>query len=66
MPNAPFMNPVLQSILCDGLFKGRTGLYKLFPEEFGGESEEAEMPPVLIALAATFVSFSVTQYIHVF
>ena len=51
------MNPVLQSILCDGLFKGRTGLYRLFPEEFGEKSDEDEMPAVLIALAATFVGF---------
>lgn len=57
IPNAPFMNPVLQSILCDGLFKGRTGLYRLFPEEFGEKSDEDEMPAVLIALAATFVGF---------
>ena len=53
---APFMNPALQSILREGLFKGRTGLYKIFPEEFEGEPGEKEMPPVLIALAATFVS----------
>jgi hypothetical protein len=60
------MNPVLQSILCDGLFKGRVGLYKLFPEEFEEESGEAEMPAVLIALAATFVSFSIAQHIRIF
>lgn len=57
MLNAPFMNPVLQSILREGLFKGRTGLYKLFPEEFRDESGEEEMPVVLVALAATFVCF---------
>lgn len=56
MANAPFMNPVLQSILRKGLFSGRAGLYKLFPEEFDGESDDQEVPAVLVALAATFVS----------
>ena len=54
--NAPFMNPVLQSILRKGLLSGRAGLYKLFPEEFDGESDEKEVPAVLVALTATFVS----------
>ena len=58
MSTAPFMNPALQSILQEGLFKGRAGLYKIFPEEFEGEPGEKEMPPVLVALAATFVSLS--------
>jgi hypothetical protein len=39
------------------LFEGRSGLYKILPEEFGEESDEKEMPAVLVALAATFVSF---------
>ena len=51
------MHPVLQAILCKGLFEGRSGLYKIFPEEFEGEQDEKEMPAVLVALAATFVSF---------
>lgn len=54
--NAPFMNPVLHAILHEGLFKGRSGLYRLFPEEFGEEPNEREMPAALVALAATFVS----------
>ena len=66
MSNAPFMNPVLQSILHDGLFKGRTGLYKLFPEEFEKEADEKEMPVVLIALAATFVRFFIAQRVGIF
>ena len=57
MKNAPFMNLVLQSILHEGLFKGWTGLYKLFPEEFREQSGEREVPAVLIALAATYVSY---------
>jgi hypothetical protein len=59
--NAPFMNPVLQSILHDGLFKGRAGLYKLFPEEFRVQSGEREVPVVLIALAATYVNYVSAQ-----
>lgn len=51
------MHPVLQAILRKGLFEGRSGLYKIFPEEFEGEQDEKEMPAVLVALAATFVSF---------
>ena len=51
------MHPVLQAILHKGLFEGRNGLYKIFPEEFEGEQDEKEMPAVLVALAATFVSF---------
>lgn len=58
--NTPFMNPVLWVILHEGLFKGRTGLYKLFPEEFKERSSEKEMPAVLIALAATFVGYVFT------
>ena len=54
--NTPFMNPVLQSILHKGLFSGRAGLYKLFPEEFDRESDEKEVPAALVALAVTFVS----------
>ena len=54
------MNPVLWVILHEGLFKGRTGLYKLFPEEFKERSSEKEMPAVLIALAATFVGYVFT------
>ena len=50
------MNPVLQSILRKGLFSGRAGLYKLFPEEFDGESDEKEVPAVLVTLAAMFVN----------
>jgi hypothetical protein len=49
------MNPVLVAILHQGLFKGKSGLHKLFPEEFEGDNNEKEMPPVLVALAATFV-----------
>lgn len=62
MLNAPFMNPVLQSILRKGLFSGRVGLYKLFPEEFEGKSGEKEVPTVLVALAATFVSPTADHY----
>jgi hypothetical protein len=60
------MSPVLQSILREGLFKGRTGLYKLFPEEFEGESDEREVPAVLVALAATFVRSPAADPIFVF
>lgn len=49
------MNPLLHSILCEGPFKGRTGLYKLFPEEFQVNPSEREMPTILISLVATFV-----------
>ncbi|KAF9784117.1 hypothetical protein BJ322DRAFT_1021824 [Thelephora terrestris] len=52
---APFMHPILQLILRKGLFDGRSGLYKVFPEEFKGELNKKEMPAVLIALAATFL-----------
>jgi hypothetical protein len=48
------------------LFDGRSGLYKLFPEEFEGEPGEKEMPPVLIALAATFVSFASIWHPYLF
>lgn len=61
MLNAPFMNPTLQLVLYEGPFKGRTGLYKLFPEEFRDEPGEKEMPAVLVALAATFVRFHIIQ-----
>jgi len=54
---APFLNPILQAILHEGLFKGRTGLYNLFPDEFKGSGSEREMPAVLIALAATYVGY---------
>lgn len=59
--NFPFLNPALQAILRDGLFKGRTSLYSLFPNEFKGYGDEREMPAVLIALAATFVRYVPTQ-----
>ncbi|KAF9790596.1 hypothetical protein BJ322DRAFT_1017270 [Thelephora terrestris] len=62
--NAPFMNPVLQSILRKGLFSGRAGLYKLFPEEFDGESDEKEVPAVLVALAATFAYMALDDYVN--
>lgn len=63
---APFLHPILQTILRKELFDGRSGLYKLFPEEFEGEPGEKEMPPVLIALAATFVSFASIWHPYLF
>ena len=57
METAPFLNPALQVILHEGLFKGRTGLYNVFPDEFKGFGNKREMPAVLIALAATFVGY---------
>jgi len=60
--NAPFLNPVLQVILREGLFKGRTSLYNLFPDEFKeGSDGETEVPAVLVALAATFVGRVLAQ-----
>ena len=55
MPHTPFLNTALSVILFQGLFKGKTSLYRLFPEEFEGKPNEKEMSPVLVALAATFV-----------
>ena len=67
MKNAPFLNPVLQAILRESLFKGRTGLYNLFPDEFKeGSRGEREMPVVLVALAATFVGHVPDQRASIF
>ena len=66
IPNAPFMTPVLQSILREGPLKGRVGLYRLFPEEFTLESGGKGMPAMLIALAATFVRLVATPFTRTF
>lgn len=55
MPHTPFLNTALSVILFQGLFKGKTSLYRLFPEEFEGKPNKKEMSPVLVALATMFV-----------
>ena len=66
MKNTPFLNPVLQVILHNGLFKGRTGLYNVFPDEFRGSGDKREMPAILVALAATYVSHVRAQRVSSF
>lgn len=60
------MNPILQSILREGPFKGRASLCRIFPEEFEVESGEREMPAVMVALATTFAGVFTSQCTYIF
>jgi hypothetical protein len=60
----PFMNPAIIGILKNHFLTGRKAIHRLFPDEFkqnlptedGGQGPE--VPPVMPALAATFVRSS--------
>jgi hypothetical protein len=58
----PFMNLAIVGVLKHRFLTGKKALHRLFPEEFEqnlptiGGGQGPEVPPVMPALAATFVS----------